>query len=96
MDIEESGFEDFVQQVIDGDHLEGASKGIAQKVVSEGLESLSPKQRFVFDRDVMAEYHRENCETCSSPIPWSEVYDAYDNGGNCSYCEYKLGKLDNE
>ncbi|WP_058546403.1 hypothetical protein [Pseudomonas fluorescens] len=94
--MERNDFEDFVQEVLDGGHLDGSVEGIAQQVVAQGLSSLSKKQEYVFQQDFMGEFHIDGCGVCSNPIPWSEMYEAYHNGGNCSYCDHGLAKLENE
>lgn len=87
-DKDDDGFTEFVEAVVRNGHLDGAAEGIAKKVIAEGIESLSPRQLAVFEEHVMDEYAAESCERCSNPIPWSEQYDAYHNGGYCSYCDH--------
>lgn len=92
-DKDDDGFTEFVEQIVRNDHLDGAAKGIALQVIDRGIDSLSSAQLAVFERHVMDEFHYESCERCSNSIPWSEQYDAYHNGGFCSYCD-QVGSRD--
>jgi hypothetical protein len=44
-------YEDFLQEIVDGEHLEGAALGITKLVIDKGEDALSDKQRFVFNRE---------------------------------------------
>jgi hypothetical protein len=74
--------------------LEGAAEGITKKVIAEGDEALSEKQRYVFQTQVLNEYVTDECSRCGSNIPWSEMHAAYDNGGMCNWCEHMSSKDD--
>ena len=92
--LEDDGFSGFLQELLDGDCLEGASAGIAKKVIADGVESLSQKQKYVFDTYVLGEYVTPECSRCSNVIPWCEMYTAYDNGGLCNWCWHMTTKDD--
>ena len=62
-----------------------AAAGICLQVADRGIESLSDKQRDVFDHVVRPHLECE-CERCHMPIPLSELSGARDNGGLCSWC----------
>jgi hypothetical protein len=62
----------------------GDAAGITRQVIDRGEESLSEKQRFVFKRDVLSLDPGECVRGCD--IPWSEKFEAMDNGGLCSWC----------
>ncbi|GFM83137.1 hypothetical protein PSCICN_38290 [Pseudomonas cichorii] len=87
-------FADFLDELVKQERIEGAAAGITKKVIAEGKESLSSKQSYVFQAEVLDEYLIDGCGRCSSSIPWSEMIDAYDNGGYCGYCAYIAGKDD--
>jgi len=90
--MEESNeYNDFLQSLIDNEHLEGAAEGIAKKVIVDGIDSLSPKQKGAFDKQVN-DYITSECTRGSCDIPWSEMYEAYDNGGMCSWCAHMDAK----
>jgi DNA-directed RNA polymerase subunit RPC12/RpoP len=88
----EDGFAEYIQEIIDGEHLDGAALGIAKQVADRGLDSLSDKQKYVFERDVMSHYYVEECERCGNEIPWEEMYQATDSN-YCSYCEHMYQKM---
>ena len=93
---DEGEYEAFLQQIIDSDHLEGASLGIAKLVRTKGKEVLSSRQAHVFKRDVEDVYITDGCDNCGNDIPWSEMFEAFDNGGNCGWCAHSLEKLERE
>ena len=68
----------------------------AKQVIDKGEESLSPKQKFVFQQNVLDEFATAECRRDGGSIPWSEMYLAYQNGGYCSYCAYMMDKVQNE
>ncbi|GFM89388.1 hypothetical protein PSCICO_47870 [Pseudomonas cichorii] len=89
-------FDEFLSAVVDGDHLEGAALGISRLVLDKGREVLTPAQAHVFNTQVLDEFAQESCERCSAPIPWSEKYEAYHNGGYCGYCAHMRGRMEAE
>ncbi|CAB3705168.1 hypothetical protein LMG1866_02781 [Achromobacter ruhlandii] len=92
---EQTEFGDFLQQLVDRDHLEGAALGITKLVIDKGESFLTDKQRYVFQKEVLDVFVKESCvRGCS--IPWSEMYEAYDNGGLCSYCAHMNGRMESE
>jgi hypothetical protein len=52
---------DFLRQLIDMGHLDGAALGITKQVIDRGEESLSPKQKFVFQQNVLDEFVTAEC-----------------------------------
>lgn len=86
MDIPDRDFEDFLQQLIDGGHLEGAALGITKQIISNGQDGLSDKQLYVFKTQVLEVYAEADCSRCGNEIPWSEKYFAIDESGLCSWC----------
>lgn len=86
-------YNEFLQTLIDSEHLDGPASGIAKKVIAEGSESLSAKQKFVLKKEV-DEYISDDCSRCGADIPWSEMYEAYHNGGMCSWCDHMESKSD--
>lgn len=83
---DDGGFADFLQELVDSQHIEGASEGITKLVISKGIGALSPKQLFVFNKHVIDEHTVSECSRCGADIPWSEMYAALDNGKLCGYC----------
>jgi hypothetical protein len=93
---DDGGYADFLQEVVDGESLDGAALGITKLVIDKGVDALSSKQRFVFDSQVLGQYTVKACTRCGSEIPWSEMYAALDNGGLCNYCWHMTEKSKEE
>jgi hypothetical protein len=93
---EREGVKEFLEELVKRDCLEAAALGITKKVIADGVESLSLKQRYVFDTYVIGEFATEKCESCQSPVLWSEMLEAYDNGGYCAHCWNTRQKLEKE
>jgi len=93
--IDDDGFNDFLQQLIKGEHLDGAALGITKKVIDTGEQSLSPQQTYVFKTYVLDEFITPECKGCGlDDIPWCEMYHAYDNGHVCNLCWHHSQKDD--
>jgi hypothetical protein len=86
----------FFQQLVDGHELEGIALGITKLVIDKGQQSLSPAQKRIFDTQVLAIFVTNECKRGGHDVPWSEMYEAYSNGGYCSYCQHMKDELDNQ
>ena len=95
-DKDEDGFIGFLEELIKSDCLESAALGITKKVIADGVSSLSPKQLYVFEKNVLDEFTQKKCSSCFGNIPWSEMSLAYDNGWKCSYCVHRFQKMEDE
>ena len=95
MRYNEDDFNGFVQQLVDYGRLENKEAGIAKQMLDRGYDSLSDKQKFVFDKAIEKNTIK-NCNRCGCIIPWSEMYEALENGGYCNYCQYMMEKIDKE
>lgn len=91
---DEDGFKDFLKQLVDLGHLEGAALGITKIVIDGGQGKLTQKQNYVFEKHVLEEFTAESCDRCGSNIPWSEMYDAVTEHGLCNYCWHMTTKDD--
>jgi hypothetical protein len=81
----------FLQELIDKDHLDGAALGVTKQVIAGGEDGLTPRQKFVFNRDVIRKFVTEECQN-GCDIPWSEQYEAHHNDGFCFYCYDQMTK----
>ena len=81
---DDDGFTGYLSELLDNGHIEGDAAGITRQVIDRGEDSLTDKQKFVFKRDVLSLDPGECVRGCD--IPWSEKYEAMDNGGLCSWC----------
>lgn len=89
---DDDGLMGFVSELVEGNDLEGAALGVAKAALESGFESLTEKQRFVFDTYVVKANTIDGCQRCSSSIPWPEMYHARENGKLCNYCWHMTNK----
>lgn len=88
----EDDFEGFVEDLINSNRLNDTQSGVAKRMLDKGYDSLSDKQKYVFDHAIEDNYVDE-CQRCASEIPWCEMMEALDNGGYCNYCQHMMEKL---
>lgn len=73
---------------------DSAAFGIAQQYFHEGYDSLSSKQKHLFDKHVTPVIGKE-CGACGEGIELSALPNAYEEGVMlCSYHMYRLHKDD--
>ena len=91
----EEGLSAFIEELIDSNRLEGMEAGIARLMLDKGYDSLSKKQRYIFDKSI--ENHTiDECQRCGVDIPWCEMLEALVNGGYCGYCQHMMEKINEE
>lgn len=91
----EEDFNEFLQKLIDTKRLsDSKEEGIAKLVIDKGFDTLSEKQKFVFENSISF-FVYEECSRCKLEIPWCEMSAAEDNGEKCSWCQ-QLGRDENE
>jgi hypothetical protein len=56
------GIIDYLKQIIESDILDDLALGITKQILGKGFDSLSEKQAFVFERDVLKPYTRKSCK----------------------------------
>jgi hypothetical protein len=84
--VEQEGKKAFLELLIKNEDVNGDALGITKQVIAKGEDSLSSKQRSVFERNVIRVFAKP-CEGCDCDIPWDEKYDAYHEwDGFCFYC----------
>ncbi|CAM3757189.1 hypothetical protein FSS13T_03020 [Flavobacterium saliperosum S13] len=87
-------FNEFVKELIEYKRLnDSKEEGIAKLVVDKGFESLTEKQKFVFEKSI-SHYVYDECKRGGCEIPWSEMSAAEVNGNVCGWCQ-QLGRDDN-
>lgn len=85
-DPEYQSYRNYLQHLIDMEHLDDAALGVTRQVLADGEDSLTDNQKHVFKKYVLDEYTVSNCKLCSNTIPWEEMYEAVTEDGMCSYC----------
>ncbi|UPS45357.1 hypothetical protein M1D30_04065 [Prevotella sp. E15-22] len=91
----EDDFKGFVEDLISSGRIEDKEAGIAKYMIDNGYESLSEKQKYVFDQ-MIKDNTVEECQRCGVDIPWCEMLEALYNGGLCNYCQHVKEKMDAE
>ncbi len=91
---DDDGLSDFLDLLIQMDHLEGKELGITKQVLDKGRGSLSDKQAYIFEQFVLKPNSQGACSRCGSCIPWSEMYDAKFEHGLCNWCWHMSTKDD--
>lgn len=87
---DDDGLSAYVGELLEAGYLEGAEQGVAKRFLDG--ESLSQEQQKVFDRYIIAKNDPGRCiRGCD--IPWSEKYEAKQNGGMCGYCAHMTAKV---
>jgi hypothetical protein len=71
----EAGFREFLEEAIEWEDLEPTALGIAKQALNQGVESLSEKQYFVFQKHVLEAHAVNRCIQCEEEIPWHEMID---------------------
>jgi hypothetical protein len=86
-----AGSRALLAQAVDQRMLDGAALGIAQRVLADGLETVSEKQLGLLNAAIYAAGIRQAvCSCCDDLIPLDEVLNAED--GLCSRCQYREDK----
>lgn len=91
----ENDFNGFVEELIILSRIEDKEEGIAKRMLAKGYDSLSDKQKYVFDRAI-EKNTVDKCQRCSIDILWCEMLEALDNGGYCNYCHHMMEKINKE
>ncbi len=86
---------DFAELLIERGMIEGAALGVAKQALDKGLDSLSDRQREVFNDHVIGDNRVEECDRCGNGIEDSELCEALDSG-LCNYCEVQVAKIAEE
>lgn len=91
----EEDFKGYVRELIRLHLLDEKETGIAKFMLDNGYDSLSEKQKYVFDKAIERN-SIEECKDGDGAIPWCEMIEALDNGGLCSWCQHRKEKLELE
>jgi len=78
----------YLVEIINLNRLNDSVKGIAKRVMHEGIESLSEMEFFEF-KGCINQHYIEKCINCDKNIRWTEMSAAEDNGSLCNSCLQK-------
>jgi hypothetical protein len=96
-EIEEQQFKDYLKYIIESYGIDEVVAGITKQVISKGLDSLSPKQSFIFQKEILDIYTQKECVFCETDIPWCEMHANIpkdEEDGLCTYCRHREEKND--
>lgn len=85
-----------LKALLEADVIEdGPAQGIARQVIDKGEDSLSEKQRFVFQKHVKEPLCQPECERCGARIPVAEAWDLEqgDTASACSSCKHDYDRI---
>lgn len=88
MDDHSDTSQEFFETLLRLDALSDTAAGIARQAADRGYESLSDKQRYVIDNELIELGYAKNCARGGCEIPWEERIEVPDNGGLCGYCAH--------
>ena len=95
---ESADFTSYLQELISSERIDDETAlGIAKYTIDNGPEELSDKQWYVLLEKGLGEYNYvDECERCSSTIPWSEMLGAVYifEDSYCGYCSHLDRKND--
>ena len=73
----EAGFREFLDEAIEWEDLEPTTLGVAKQALNQGVETLSEKQYFVFQKHVLEAHAVDRCIQCKEEISWHAMIDAH-------------------
>lgn len=100
-DYNNEDFIGFLRELLDsrlyeqGDEYDDTFKGIAQRVIDYGWNTLSGKQQDVIKIRV-EQICPERCSHCGDSLPWCEMLFAMEHDGMCSHCVKVWSDIDKE
>lgn len=91
---ERDAFNTYLSKLIEFDDLTDPTLiGITKQVIADGLDGLSPKQKYRFENDVMGQFPQPECERCGERIPFEEAYEHIHEKSLCSGCQHDWDKM---
>ncbi len=91
---ERDAFNTYLSKLVDLDDLTDPTLvGITKKVIADGVDSLSDKQKYRFEKDVMGQFPQPTCERCGELIPFDEAYEHIHEKSLCGSCQHDWDKM---
>ena len=72
-----------IESVSENDFLDAVSAGVLKQIIGQGIESLSPKQQYVY-RNKIKPALTEECADCANRVVSGKTY--------CPGCEIEYGE----
>ena len=86
-------YNEYLAKLVEYGDIEGDAAGITKAVIANGIESLSAKQRYLFDKQVGEPFAQPQCEQCEELIPWDEAYEHIHEQSLCSGCQHTYDRF---
>jgi len=64
--------------------------GITKQAIAKGYDSLSDKQRYVLENDVVSPNVVQECKFRGCELTWAEMHEAVNGDGYCDSCRHDL------
>lgn len=91
IDEEKQALNEFLKERIRHGGMSNAAVGIAKLVKDKGSDSLSSKQNYIFEHEVLGRYANLRCRFCDSEIPIDEaIFAVEENKELCLHCSRVL------
>lgn len=91
----EPDFNDYLDELLKSGRLNETEAGITKQVKDKGYDSLSDKQKYIFDK-MIERNSKEFCDLDDCDIPWNEMLEALENGGYSSHGKHLLDDIDKD
>ncbi|OQY32010.1 MAG: hypothetical protein B6241_12350 [Spirochaetaceae bacterium 4572_59] len=91
-DSEDRDKEEYLGSLLE--RLDSKAQGITKLVIDKGEDALSPKQKYVFQREVVDQYIITECKLCKDSVAWCEMAFTIESGGYCPHCDHLMNKDD--
>ena len=90
--IDGAEFKTFLRDLIQSGELSGPALAVTTQVIDRGSDSLSRRQREVFEHRVLDIYVYD-CRQCGDAPAWTDRIYMRSNGGLCGSCSQRTQTL---
>ncbi|MDH3975144.1 MAG: restriction endonuclease subunit S [Deltaproteobacteria bacterium] len=90
--ISDNDFYLFIDELIKSGELEDELLEIVELIAQSGYDYLTENQKDDFNQYIWHQYYTEECGRCGAHIPWIEMFQAYEKGGFCGWCQHMMEK----
>ncbi|TPW30323.1 hypothetical protein FJU08_11630 [Martelella alba] len=90
-------YRNFLERLVECDDIgDKTAEGITKLVIDKGVDVLSEKQRYIFERHVESRFPQPCCTQCGELIPWADAYEHIHSPGRCASCEHSYQRFMDE